>query len=228
MRKNSFDKIVKYFAALTEEPFTYKKETHKPKPLVVSPLLIRGGFSCLPSCGGCCLNFTLDYLPNEPTPESALEQTVEFNGKQVLLKRDLQTGNNHYHCKFLDMTTGLCTIHEINPLSCDFEPIRVMQFADHYQLTQKPFGRGWNLLRIDMERGALCEWEDPKTIPPEIDGVVRKLRRLEEWMEHFGLENRITKVIEAIPFLRRGEQVRITSGVEEQEARNKWIRFQST
>lgn len=227
MNKSSVDKIIKkYFAALTEEPFTYKKETYKPKPLVVSPLLIRGGFRCLPNCGGCCLNFSLDYLPDEVTPESAVEQTVEFNGKQVVLKRDLQTGNTGYHCKFLDMKSGLCTIHEINPLSCDFEPIRVVQYADHYQLTQKPFGRAWNMLTINGERGALCEWDDPKTVPPEIDDVIRKLRRLEKWMEHFGLANRISKVIEAIPLLRKGEQIRITSGVEEEGIKGKWIRFQ--
>ena len=124
MNKSSVDKIIKYFAALTEEPFTYKKETHKPKPLVVSPLLIRGGFRCLPNCGGCCLNFSLDYLPNEVTPESAVEQTVEFNGKQVVLKRDLQTGNTGYHCKFLDMKSGLCTIYKINPhVNCFYKII---------------------------------------------------------------------------------------------------------
>lgn len=65
---DNMDKIVSvYFAGVTNVSFSYKKTLYMPKPLKVSPLLLRGVL-CPEGCGGCCARFSLDYLPAEKTP----------------------------------------------------------------------------------------------------------------------------------------------------------------
>ena len=50
------------------------------------------------------------------------------------------------------------------------------------------------MLRVDGDRGAMC------TITPcseeAIVDVVRKLHRLAQWCEHFGVEHRISSIIQ--------------------------------
>lgn len=197
---DSIDKIVKYFGAMSEQEFTYKGETIQTKPLFVSPLLLRD-FLCPPNCGACCPVFTLDYLPGEAQPDSTHQRVAWLNGEHPIFS-DLQAQNERSHCKYVQYKDARCSIYEKRPFSCDFELIRVLQYKDHYRLTQQPFGRAWNLTKVDGTKGALCHLFKSSSGQKE---VLRKLRRLERWMEYFEVKkNRIQKIIDAIPALNSG------------------------
>lgn len=61
-------------------------------------------------------------------------------------------------------------------------------------LRQQLYGRGWSLTRVDGEKGALCEMT--KATRETTEEVVRKLERLLDWTEHFGLKTRIPEVLD--------------------------------
>lgn len=187
MHGDSVDKIItRYFATLTMESFTYGGKTYHPRPLRVSPDLLRG-HTCPPGCGGCChIQFSLDYLPNENLPPGVQNREVEFNGRKVVVMSDPQDDHELKRCRHLNPKDGRCGIHKVRPFSCDFELIRTLEFADESRpnvLTQKLFGRGWAMKRIDGHRGALCEML-PVT-PEHAADVVRKLKRFIDWSNHF-------------------------------------------
>lgn len=190
---DTLDKIVlTYMAAVTRVPFEYKGQQVEPKRLVVSPMLFRD-YTCPPMCGGCCVRFSLVYLPSEPRPESELpdwmegqfrKRWVRLNGQRRLLWEDPQTDHNDHFCRHLDRSDGRCGIHGRHPFSCDFELLRVLAFDDHHVLLTKLYGRGWAFERIDTERGAQCE-----IVPMSSEGhadIVRKLGRLGEWADYLG------------------------------------------
>ena len=192
---DTIDKIVEsYFFGLTSTPFSYKNKEYTPKLLRVSPKLLRG-FTCPAMCAGCCGKvFTLDYLPNELHPYKLEKRIVEFNNKKFPIYTDFQKGNTGTHCKHVDMSNGRCMIHGKHPFSCDFELIRFMIGKEQNQMMTRLYGRGWNMLRVDDERGALCEIIEKRN-PQEI---LRKLNRLKKWTDHFELETKLPKIIKHI------------------------------
>jgi hypothetical protein len=198
IHRDSLDKIIgTYFAAVCAAPFEYKGTVYKPHPLRVSPLIFRG-FTCPAKCGGCCPRFSLDYLPSELKPDGAQlsERFVTVNGKRFAVHSDLQRDHSDYYCRNLLMRSGRCGVHGRQPFSCDFELIRFMEsnFEDKPNvMSQKLFGRGWNMLRIDGERGALCEMTPPDAFTTS--EVIRKLKRLRQWCEHFEIEHRLVQII---------------------------------
>lgn len=194
--RDSLDKIIGvYLACVTEETFTYKKKEYHPKLLRVSPDILRD-FSCPAMCGGCCSRFSLDYLPEpiEIHPYPLQERLVEINGKEHIIWSDIQA-EPEYYCGNLDQTNGRCGIHMKHPFSCDFELIRFLEFADENRanaLTQKLFGRGWAMKRIDGERGALCGIHPPSEESRK--EVLRKLGRLQQWADYFEIPTKISKI----------------------------------
>lgn len=182
---DSIDKIVKYFSACTTVPFTYKKRLIHPKPLVVSPLLFRG-FECPENCGACCLGFSLDYLPGEPKPETAVKREIQFNQQHKVIHSVLQTDNPNHHCVFVDMKNGQCLNYPKRPFSCDFELVRFLEYKKHFRLTQRPFGRAWALTRIDGSKGVACIIDSSPSKEASEDAL-RKLNRLRDYMIYFDL-----------------------------------------
>jgi hypothetical protein len=205
MQSDSVEKIIsRYFATVSREPFTYKGLKYPPKVLKVSPLLLRD-YTCPPMCGGCCFKFSLDYLPSEDKPNGVVKRTVEFNGRQVEIWTDSQFANDSTHCRYLQRETGRCGIYHVRPFTCDFELIRTLQSEDvdlPNRLTQKLFGRGWSYLRVDGDKGALCEMRPISE--KSIAEVVRKLKRLKKWTDHFKLDTWIPDLVSII------EQGRLT------------------
>lgn len=195
MHVDSIDKIVQsYFAAVAAVSFTYKGTTYSPKLLTVTPSIFRG-FTCPPNCGGCCPRFSLDYLPTEGVPDKLKlnERMVEFDGRAVRILSDLQDDHQNHHCRNLNHENGRCGVHGRQPFSCDFELIRAFHSADSVRLSQQLFGRGWALLRVDEKRGALCELT-PVT-KSTMDDVIRKLMRLKQWADYFGLRTHVHTII---------------------------------
>ena len=187
---DTVDKIVgSYFTSMSVQPFTYKGKTHASRRLVVSPLLFRG-LICPEGCGACCPSFTLDYLPDEaPFDRVANLQPIdiEFNGHTVPLFRFYNDPKAKF-CAYLNHDNARCTIHEVNPLSCSFEILRFLVSEEQARFLTRYFGRGWNMLRVDGERGAKCglaEYDDKIR-----SGISSQLKRLRTWMVHFGLHPR--------------------------------------
>jgi hypothetical protein len=193
-RKNSFDKIVhSYFAAVTKQPFVYEGVTVPARRVIVSPLLFRG-FQCHAKCGACCQRYSLEYLPTEVHPSSAEKYYVTVNGVVRALYR-VEQPEKEQHCQHLDLLTGMCKIQEEKPFHCDFELIRPMIGADRVKWIQKLPGRHWCMKRIPGEgKGALCKITPPTEATTR--EVIRKLKRLKEWTDHFGLETWLPEMIE--------------------------------
>lgn len=194
---DSVNKIVdSYFAVVADEPFHYKDKHYDRRSLTVRTAIFRG-FTCPASCGGCCPRFSLDYLPSEPTPYKMKKRIVEFNGKPVEIYSDMQLDHENHHCRNLQKSDGRCGVHGKQPFSCDFELIRSIKFENverAHTLTTRLFGRGWAMLRVDNERGARCE------ITPisdeSVQDTIRKLARLKQWCEHFGLKHRVDTILD--------------------------------
>jgi hypothetical protein len=197
---DSVEKVVeRYFATVAREAFSFNGKMFVPKVLKVSPLLLRD-YTCPPGCGGCCFKFSLDYLPSEARPPGTSKRTVEFNGRSVEIWTDWQTDNDTNRCQNLQRETGRCGIYERRPFTCDFELIRTLQAVDDADranvLTQKLFGRGWSYARTDGGKGALCEMT-PITEKSILE-VIRKLKRLKAWTDHFQLDTWIPDLIQII------------------------------
>ena len=179
--------VTSYFAALTAEPFRYGGKEYLPRDLYVSPGIVRG-YTCPAKCGGCCPRFSLDYIAPDGVPEGEKHpltmRVVAFNGRQVEVWSDMQKDHKNLKCRNLNLGTGLCNIHGFQPFSCDFELLRSIM-KQRVEFTQKLYGRGHDMMRVDGIRGALCEMT-PST-PEKVADVGRRLRRLETWMTHFGL-----------------------------------------
>lgn len=200
--RDSLDKIVtSYFATLTAEPFTWRGKDYQPRTVWVSPGIVRG-FTCPEGCGGCCPRFSLDYIAPDGVPvgHPLTMRVVEFNGRQVEVWSDMQTDHDNPKCRNLNFDNGRCGIHGSQPFSCDFELLRSVMSKDspRAMFTQKLFGRGWAMMRVDGERRALCEMTpaDEATMAD----VVRRLSRLELWMAHFGLDPvRVSEIKRRLP-----------------------------
>jgi Fe-S-cluster containining protein len=199
MQADTVDKIIRsYFTAVTSTPFTYKGVEYQPQTLVVSPLVWRG-YTCPPKCGGCCGVFTLDYLPSEAQPPHTVRRHIDFNDERVVVYTEVPRPAESEmvgKCHYLRVADGRCKIHDHNPFSCDFELTRFFHPGERgkFYIRTQLYGRGWNMKRVDGDRGALCEitpvdtasWRDS----------LRKLRRLQEWTNHFGLTTRLPAILE--------------------------------
>lgn len=160
------------------------------------------------NCGACCRRFTLDWLPSEidNIPEEHMKsiapREIDFDGRKVVIYSDTQDDHDNYYCKQLNHENGRCMIHTFHPFSCDFELLRFYHFEDQKTpdvLAHRPFGRGWNMKQVVTgEKGALCEWYDSPCEPEWIENLVRRLNRLKDWTDYFGLKTTLPRIIEWI------------------------------
>lgn len=194
--RDTLDKVIPtYFACMTIEVFEFRGKQYKPRALSISPLIFRS-LGCPAKCGACCPRFSLDYLPSE-WHEGLDERVVQFNGREFKLFSDMQNTHENHHCQHLDMNNGRCKIHGEHPFSCDFEILRFFQFADEskpHRLSTQHYGRAWQMLRVDGERGTLCTI-DANDVEAARSEVVRKLKRLKEWTDYFELKTKLEQII---------------------------------
>lgn len=171
MQRDSLHKIQGYIDATNNEE------------LILSPMFFRD-YSCPSGCGGCCQKFSLDYFEGErwerfkkhyPHLVSKFKKR-EINGATVWT--NAQENNKTEKCEFLDLSNGRCNIHESNPFSCEFELNKFVVKGEKTYLMNKLFGRGWNMLRIDGERGALCTMK-----PFNLKKYLRDIELLKELLD---------------------------------------------
>lgn len=131
--------------------------------ITISPFFYRD-YTCPSHCGGCCPKFSLVYFEGErwesfktlyPNEAKQFKQRTINDGQ--LVYEDVQEGNENHHCKNLNMEDGRCKIHKSNPFSCEFELMKIRSIKGQISVINKLFGRGWQLKKINGERGALCE-----------------------------------------------------------------------
>jgi hypothetical protein len=190
---DTLEKIVGvYLAGVCDEPFVYEGRRYEPKPLIVSPLLLRG-HTCPAMCGACCGNFSLDYLPSEDAPKETSVRRISISGRTADVFSDRQHDVSDRWCRNLERETGRCRIYEHRPMACDFELLRFLLYEDRVLLIQKLYGRAWAMHRLDGGLGTRCEML-PKD-PERVSAVIRKLRRLEDWANHLRITTRILKII---------------------------------
>ena len=123
-------------------------------------------YECPSGCGGCCPKFSLDYFEGERWEGFKKEYPNELHKFEkrevdgVSIFTNFQRSNESGKCEYLDMSNGRCKIHKFNPFSCEFELNKFVQKEDKTYLINKLYGRGWNMLRIDGLRGALCKMKE--------------------------------------------------------------------
>lgn len=150
--------------------------------VVLSPMFFRD-YTCPEKCGACCPRFSLDYWGKRWEKfNSTYPELVEFFKMRKIgndeVFSDFQNENKSHFCKYLNMEPGRCKIHEVNPFSCEFELIKFYIVKGQGLLTKKQFGRKWMMLRVDEERGTLCDM-----LPFNINRLERDIELLEELEE---------------------------------------------
>lgn len=171
----------------------------------LSPKFFRS-YKCVEKCCACCPKFSLDYFPGgrwEKFKTSYPDKLKFFSGRAfdgIQIYSDFQEDNKNYFCRFLDLSTGKCTVHDYNPFSCKFEIIKVSKLKDGAILIKKKFSRGWNLKRLDGGKGALC-----KILPFNYLEFLEDISLLCE-LNEIGNQLKInTKLTSIINFLRNGK-----------------------
>ena len=171
MERDSLNKIKDYIKASNNEE------------LILSPMFFRD-YSCPPNCGGCCPKFSLDYFEGERWEKFKKEyphlihkfKKRTVNGATVYT--NYQSENKDFKCEFLNKENGRCKIHKSNPFSCEFELNKFVVKGKKTYLMNKLFGRGWNMMRIDGNRGALCEMK-----PFNLKKYLRDVELLKELLD---------------------------------------------
>jgi Fe-S-cluster containining protein len=195
--------------------------------LILSPMFFRD-YSCPPMCGGCCTKFSLDYFEGErwekfkktyPHLVHKFEKR-EVNGATVYT--NIQKDNPDWQCEFLIKENGRCGIHESNPFSCEFELNKFLVKGKKTYLMNKLFGRGWNMMRIDGERGALCQMK-----PFNLKKYLRDIELLKELLDivkQFGQKApKLERVVKALDKIRTPLTNKIVFKDEEETNQQKFL-----
>lgn len=168
------------------------------KEVQLSPKFFRS-YQCTKKCCACCPKFSLDYFegPRWEGFKARYPDKLKFFQKRVLngvqIYSDFQEDNKNYFCRFLDLTTGKCTIQDYKPFSCNFEIIKISKLKGGGILIKKKFSRGWNLKRLNGQKGAQC-----KILPfnySEFLEDLNLLRELNVISTQFGIKTKLPSII---------------------------------
>lgn len=183
------------FECITKEEIRYNGLVLSPVPLIVSPNVFRG-YTCPEGCGACCRKYQLEYLPWEAKTEEAEEFELLVNEKKIPLMIDRQATNTKYWCRYLDTTTGRCTVYHQRSFGCAFSLLAFTRYKEprHNVLTCRKLGRHHLYTRIDGQRGTMCE-----LLPVNQEAIVQArqtLSRLQVWADHFQLKTWVPEILE--------------------------------
>lgn len=180
-----------------------EKVTSQPSQIKIGQSFYKG-FKCEPGCTACCLNFSLDFLPEnlekfvkgrDRYPFD--ERKIRVNGKEKSIYT-LPDNFDDGECIFLtnyrtDSDEGKgCKFYPTPPLSCLSEPqVKFIYRSDldTTYLQKRPFGRAsqWtNTPQCKFEG----EWEKEEDL--------KILNRFKGWSEYFGIDTAIHELIEGV------------------------------
>jgi hypothetical protein len=137
---------------------------------------------------------------------------VRVNGAQRAIYTHWQSGEQQAHgkawCDYLDMSSGACTVHQYNPLSCQLELIKFKVINGVGYIQKAPFGRAWNMIKsTDGEHGVLCDFSQfDQTQFEQNDLPV--LQRMQQWADYLGIDTHLPKIIKAVQVCVQQKQLR--------------------
>lgn len=98
-----------------------------------------------------------------------------------------------HRCAFLNLENGYCGIYDQRPFLCDYAPVSVRQYANHNVLSNGPFGRAWNRIRVTGQKGAACTYT--LATDDSRKDIIRKLTELKRWADYFCIETHLDEII---------------------------------
>ena len=160
-------------------------------------------YKCVLGCGACCFKFSLDYYDGTKRWEKFKKTYPKEVSKFKLIEHEgvkiysyNQDDNKDNYCGYLNKKTGACGIHKASPLSCSHEPLKFMYNSkeDKVNIIIRPFGRAWNMTRIDGKKGAMCEFYN--TLSNESANHYKEIiNEFKELMKAYGFdENKMPKI----------------------------------
>lgn len=162
-------------------------ESSNSKNIVISHLIHRDIGGCHEICGGCCKKVSLDYLDKSERWEKfkrlypeKINDYRETKIENATFYSNPQSENKSDYCQYLDLRSGLCTIHEARPLLCQSTPLKFKNnpTRNRVLLTSETYGRKHAFKRVDGLRGAKC-----KMLPVTEKRLIEDIQFLEELKE---------------------------------------------
>jgi hypothetical protein len=211
---DSYGKTLSQIRVVAKERFEVDGKAYVPpeEGLVLSASFWQR-YGCYLGCGGCCRDFSLDYLPYEwalfcrDFPQYAdrgRERSIEVNGRPktlVTIANDesrTQEAGGALFCQFLNMDSGSCSVHAQNPYSCRVELIKLREIAGTGYILKGHFGRAWNMMKVDGERGdLLCDFSDFSE-EQLLENDIPVLKQLMRWASYLGIHTYIPDILDTI------------------------------
>jgi hypothetical protein len=218
---DSTHKILSILGMVAKIPIEFEMtKTTPPDVVEVSRAFFRE-MSCYGMCGGCCRQWTLDYLPEESTHFCNYYPDID------VVRRDIIVNNQAYPivtlsgpvppvargitwCSYFDPDEGNCQIHLMNPLSCQMPLITVRNYSrdgkTYAVLTKSPFGRGWNMVHYGSkwdhlrgsDRGVPCQQLGSFSEKQFFENDLPTLARLCRWAEYFQIPTYLPDLIQGV------------------------------
>ena len=154
MHRDSLDKIKMYLDNINQC-----------ESIVISPKFFRQ-YKCFENCGGCCLQYSMDFLDFEFSEFKKIYPEYEhlFKKREDIPVYSLKQKDSGL-CQLVDSKTGWCKIHDFSPFSCQFELNKISYNSKTKQTTliKRLFGRSWNFNCVDGSKGGKCKMIDDYT-----------------------------------------------------------------
>ena len=135
---------------------------------------------------------------------------------------NFQNDNPDSKCEFLNKEDGRCKIHVSNPFSCEFELNKFVVKGEKTYLMNKLFGRGWAMMRVDGERGALCNMK-----PFNLKKYLRDVELLNELLDIINKYNKkaplLVKLVNTLNKLQKPIQNKIVFTKEKKSQQTKLL-----
>lgn len=199
---DSVEKLFRQVSVVSNQEFAAEGELFVPP----ETLSVTAGFwreyKCTFGCGGCCLAFSLDWLPEEwsnlcshypHVQDMGESRCVNVNGVDKVIMSIIQDRADVW-CKLFDGKG--CTIHEHNPLSCRIELIKFKRQGDKGYITKTPFGRAWKMRSYSGDP-IMCElthFSDEQFLHNDMPILEQMLR----WCQYLGIGTLLPDVIEKL------------------------------
>ncbi len=206
--RNSLTKVLFQLAVVAKGSFEGKgKEYNPPQTLTISPTFWRE-YGCYLGCGGCCRDWTLNYLPSEVEVFSEhyskwssefVEQKITINGVEKILYLMPQISYTQWRvewCRFLGKG-GECRIHKLNPFSCHIELIRFVNVKGSGHIQKSPYARQWYRARVvdGIKGDLLCTFSDQFSLKQFEGNDLPVLRRMLTWANYLGIKTYLPEII---------------------------------
>ena len=202
----SYEKTLKQLAVVATKPFTVNGQQYIPPGILkLSPTFWRK-YGCHLNCGACCPLFSLDYIPDEwekisnaRLKQGATSVSIKVNGERKTIFSYMPVKPRRRFdkewCDFVDFESGICTVHNDNPLSCRIELIKFRMVKGNGYIGKQPYGRAWTMKRAtDGVKKVLCDFGQFDREQFE-NNDLPILRQINAWADYLGISTHLPRII---------------------------------